>query len=73
GAARLLGAAAAARESAGMALPPAERGDVERAEARAREVLGPGDYRAAFRSGAGLRPEECAKELPDEGPDRPGR
>ncbi|WP_419995549.1 tetratricopeptide repeat protein [Streptomyces boninensis] len=39
-AARLLGSAARARELAGAPLPQAERGDVDRTEARVREALG---------------------------------
>ncbi|MFC0031687.1 BTAD domain-containing putative transcriptional regulator [Micromonospora chaiyaphumensis] len=67
GAARLLGAAAAAREAVGMPLPPAERGDVERIAARARAVLGEDGFKGEFEYGAGLRPEECvARTLAEE-------
>ncbi|MEV0880894.1 BTAD domain-containing putative transcriptional regulator [Micromonospora echinofusca] len=59
GAARLLGAAAATRESVGMALPPAERGDVKRIAALARAALGEDGFKSEFEYGAGLRPEEC--------------
>jgi predicted ATPase/DNA-binding SARP family transcriptional activator len=56
-AARLLGASSAARESVGAALPDAERGDVDRVGARAREDLGGAGFEAAFREGyaEGLR------------------
>lgn len=50
-AARLLGAAAAGRESAGAPLPDAERGDVDRIGARARAALGEAGFGAAFREG----------------------
>ncbi|MFI6066584.1 BTAD domain-containing putative transcriptional regulator [Micromonospora sp. NPDC051227] len=59
GAARLLGAAAAARESVGMPLPPAERLDVERIAARVRALLGEHGFKGEFDYGAGLLPEEC--------------
>ncbi|MER5491965.1 BTAD domain-containing putative transcriptional regulator [Streptomyces sp. NPDC002490] len=51
-AARLLGAAAAARSSVGAPLPRAERGDVDRVTGRAREALGEASYEAAFAEGA---------------------
>ncbi|NRQ37361.1 AfsR/SARP family transcriptional regulator [Nonomuraea sp. NN258] len=47
-AARLLGTAAALRESVGAPLPPAERGDVDRITARARTALGETAYAEAF-------------------------
>ncbi|WP_446459259.1 hypothetical protein [Streptomyces rubiginosohelvolus] len=47
-AARLLGAAAAARRRAGAPLPPAERGDVDRVTAAARAVLGAPAFTEAF-------------------------
>ncbi|MFB4316382.1 BTAD domain-containing putative transcriptional regulator [Actinomadura sp. 21ATH] len=50
-AARLLGAADAARASTGVPLPPAERGDVDRVAASAREALGSDAYRTAFEAG----------------------
>ncbi|MFE9246945.1 ATP-binding protein [Nocardiopsis sp. NPDC006938] len=50
-AARLLGAAAALRESAGSPLPPGERGDVERATARLRAALGERGLAAALAAG----------------------
>ncbi|NGO11177.1 AfsR/SARP family transcriptional regulator [Streptomyces sp. HC44] len=54
-AALLLGAAAAVRTSTGAPLPPAERGDVDRATARAREVLGEeAAFEAEFRRGEEL-------------------
>ncbi|GAA4041157.1 hypothetical protein [Streptomyces shaanxiensis] len=57
-AALLLGAAHAARDSVGMPLPPAERGDVDRITAAVREHLDEDAYLAAFRRGTGLTPEE---------------
>ncbi|WP_121188592.1 BTAD domain-containing putative transcriptional regulator [Nocardiopsis sp. Huas11] len=50
-AARLLGAAAATRESVGAPLPDAERGDVNRIGSRAREALGDADFEKAFDEG----------------------
>ncbi|MFG2714779.1 BTAD domain-containing putative transcriptional regulator [Streptomyces goshikiensis] len=50
-AAVLLGVAAALREGAGAPLPPAERGDVDRATARLRGVLGEAGFAAAFSRG----------------------
>ncbi|WP_073907085.1 BTAD domain-containing putative transcriptional regulator [Streptomyces sp. CB00455] len=50
-AARLLGSAAAARESVGAPLPAAERDDVDRATVRAGEVLGGEAFATAFRQG----------------------
>ena len=50
-AALLLGCAAAARAATGAPLPPAERGDVDRTTARAREVLGEAAFTAAYRRG----------------------
>ncbi|NUW34986.1 winged helix-turn-helix domain-containing protein [Nonomuraea sp. SMC257] len=51
-AARLLGKAAALRESAGAPLPPAERGDVDRVTASARAALGDTALAAALALGA---------------------
>jgi predicted ATPase len=51
-AARLLGAADALRRRAGGPMPVAERFDVDRAERRAREILGDREFDAAFASGA---------------------
>ncbi|MEU0954743.1 BTAD domain-containing putative transcriptional regulator [Streptomyces niveus] len=50
--AMLLGAAAAARESVGAPLPPAERRDVDRISAAARDGLGEADFDAEFDRGA---------------------
>lgn len=57
-AARLLGAAAAARQSVGMPLPPAERGDVDRITARVVEAIGEGAFATAFDEGSrdGMHP-----------------
>ncbi|MCP3822797.1 winged helix-turn-helix domain-containing protein [Streptomyces sp. A3M-1-3] len=57
-AAQLLGAAAAARESTGAPLPPAERGDVDRITAAGRGVLGAEAFTTAFGQGGGMEPEE---------------
>ncbi|KAA5832013.1 AfsR/SARP family transcriptional regulator [Saccharopolyspora hirsuta] len=51
-AARLLGAAAAARASVGTPLPRAERGDVDRITAEARKSLTDNDFDHAFDQGA---------------------
>ncbi|MFG2030724.1 BTAD domain-containing putative transcriptional regulator [Streptomyces sp. NPDC048825] len=58
-AALLLGAAATTRAATGAPLPPAEGGDVNRATARAREVLKEGAFEAAFRRGEGMVPEDA--------------
>jgi tetratricopeptide (TPR) repeat protein len=57
-AARLLGAAAAARESVDAPLPPAERGDVDRITAAATAALGPAAFAAEFARGAVTDPDE---------------
>ncbi|MFF5428098.1 MULTISPECIES: BTAD domain-containing putative transcriptional regulator [Streptomyces] len=59
-AARLLGAAHAARVSVGAPLPPAERGDVDRVTAALRTALGDAALAAAFTEGTGLGPAEAA-------------
>ncbi|SDU45986.1 ATP-binding protein [Jiangella alkaliphila] len=51
GAARLLGAAAAARDGAGAPLPPAERGDVDRITATAVALVGHDRFAAEFAAG----------------------
>ena len=53
-AALLLGAAAAARRSAGVPLPPGERVDVDRTAATAREALGQEGFARAFARGEAL-------------------
>ncbi|MFG3016521.1 BTAD domain-containing putative transcriptional regulator [Streptomyces cinerochromogenes] len=58
-AALLLGAAHAARRSVGAPLPPAERGDVDRITAAARDVLGERAFTEAFERGAWLSPAEA--------------
>jgi predicted ATPase/DNA-binding SARP family transcriptional activator len=58
-AAQLLGAAAAARESIALPLAPAERGDIDRATARAREALGEDGFDEAFERGGKLTPNEA--------------
>lgn len=55
-AARLLGRAAAARESVGAPLPPAERHDVDRIAARAREATSPAVFDAEFSAGRATGP-----------------
>lgn len=57
-AARLLGAAARARASVGTPLPRAERGDVDRITATARNALGEQAFAAEFERGATLEPDE---------------
>ncbi|MFG2292534.1 BTAD domain-containing putative transcriptional regulator [Streptomyces sp. NPDC048603] len=64
-AARLLGAAAALRESVGMPLPAAERADADRAAARARAALDEPAYAAAFARGRGPTPHLDLPDLPD--------
>jgi hypothetical protein len=61
-AARLLGAAAAAREAVGAPLPPAERGDVDRIAAAARAGLGGEAFAAAFAAGAAVPLDVVAVE-----------
>ncbi|WP_018219313.1 BTAD domain-containing putative transcriptional regulator [Salinispora pacifica] len=58
-AARLLGAAAMARDSVGAPLPAGERGDVDRITAAARAALGAPRFAAEFDRGTGLRPEQA--------------
>lgn len=53
-AAQMLGTAAAARQSAGAPLPPAERGDVDRITAKVRKELGPEAFATEFEHGATL-------------------
>ncbi|AGM04767.1 BTAD domain-containing putative transcriptional regulator [Amycolatopsis keratiniphila] len=50
-AARLLGAAAMLRRSAGAPMPPAEHGDIDRITARIRQALGDGAFATAFHHG----------------------
>lgn len=59
-AARLLGAATAARESVGTPLPPGERGDVDRISATVRDALGEPQFAMEFGHGptAGDNPGE---------------
>jgi tetratricopeptide (TPR) repeat protein len=57
-AARLLGSAAALRESALLPLAPAERDDVDRIAARAAAGLGEERYAAEFAAGGSLRPQD---------------
>ncbi|RCG23956.1 AfsR/SARP family transcriptional regulator [Sphaerisporangium album] len=58
-AAQLLGAAAATRASSALPRSPAERGDVDRIEARARHTLGEDGFAAEFARGGRLAPEEA--------------
>ncbi|MFB9854986.1 BTAD domain-containing putative transcriptional regulator [Micromonospora andamanensis] len=67
-AARLLGAAAAARESTGVPLQPAESGDVERISTAAMVGLSDNEYAAAFAAGRILSPEEARALVVDEPP-----
>ncbi|MCZ4120986.1 AfsR/SARP family transcriptional regulator [Streptomyces sp. H39-S7] len=62
-AARLLGTAAAVRESVGSPLPPAERGDVDRVTARATKDLGSDAFTTAFRQGRDLDPADHLRQL----------
>ncbi|QYA95592.1 AfsR/SARP family transcriptional regulator [Streptomyces anulatus] len=61
-AARLLGAAAAARRRAGAPLPPAERADVDRVTAAARTVLGAPAFTEAFDRGGRESAEDAVRE-----------
>ncbi|MGK5498784.1 AfsR/SARP family transcriptional regulator [Streptomyces sp. URMC 125] len=60
-AAVLLGAADAARRGLGAPLPAAERGDVDRIAAAARETLGEAAFAEAFERGARLTAEEAVR------------
>jgi hypothetical protein len=60
-AARLLGAAAAAREGVGAPLPAAERGDVDRASAAACGALGEDTFSAEFARGVAADPDELVE------------
>ncbi|MCD2467027.1 NB-ARC domain-containing protein [Streptomyces sp. MBT42] len=62
GAALLLGAASALRASTGAPLPPAERADVDAAEAAARTVLGPEVFTETFAHGTTLSHERAVAE-----------
>ncbi|MEV7371851.1 BTAD domain-containing putative transcriptional regulator [Streptomyces sp. NPDC090301] len=62
GAALLLGAASALRASTGAPLPPAERADVDAAEAAARTALGPEAFTETFAHGATLPHEQAVAE-----------
>ncbi|WP_033429346.1 ATP-binding protein [Saccharothrix syringae] len=62
-AATLLGTADAARRSRGAPLPPAERGDVDRATTALVEVLG-GDFARHFARGAALTPRQAFRLRP---------
>ncbi|MFH9367001.1 AfsR/SARP family transcriptional regulator [Streptomyces anulatus] len=61
-AARLLGAAAAARRRAGAPLPPAERADVDRVTVAARTVLGAPAFTEAFDRGGRESAEDAVRE-----------
>jgi predicted ATPase/DNA-binding SARP family transcriptional activator len=63
-AARLLGAAAAARESVGAPLPPAERGDIERIAAAARLAIGEPAFASELERGPALAPDELVRPTP---------
>jgi hypothetical protein len=60
-AARLLGAAAAAREGVGAPLPAPERGDVDRATAAAVGALDEATFSADFARGAAADPDELVE------------
>ncbi|WP_040421247.1 BTAD domain-containing putative transcriptional regulator [Actinopolymorpha alba] len=62
-AARLLGAASAARASVGAPLPAAERGDVDRITAALQAALGEAGLEAGFEQGTALRPDTDAELL----------
>ncbi|XVQ85394.1 hypothetical protein ACQP2K_42505 [Microbispora siamensis] len=66
-AARLLGAAAAARESMRVAATPAERGDTKRTTAAVRAALGDDGFAEAFGRGRELRPDEARALLDQAG------
>ncbi|QGN45664.1 BTAD domain-containing putative transcriptional regulator [Micromonospora sp. WMMD558] len=58
-AARILGAAAAARAASGVPVAPAERDDTDRLTARLVAVLGAAGFAAAYRAGHDLSPGEA--------------
>lgn len=62
-AAALLGTAEALRDSVGSPLPDAERGDVDRAAARARDGLGAATYAKAVDAGRTMLPDEHVAAL----------
>ncbi|MFC4535924.1 BTAD domain-containing putative transcriptional regulator [Sphaerisporangium dianthi] len=62
-AARLLGAAAAVREAAGIVLTPAEEGDTHRTIGAARAALGEDAFARLFAHGRALRPEQARSLL----------
>ncbi|WP_074312446.1 AfsR/SARP family transcriptional regulator [Micromonospora cremea] len=67
-AARLLGAAASAREAAAMPLTPADQPDVDRATDMARAKLGDDDFATAYEQGRRLSPEEVRRLVHRSGP-----
>ncbi|MBB6174526.1 putative ATPase/DNA-binding SARP family transcriptional activator [Nocardiopsis mwathae] len=73
-AARLLGAAAAARASVGAPLPQGERADVDRITARVRTDLGEEEFDAEAAAGARRHPDDLVGDRPVRGavPDRGG-
>jgi tetratricopeptide (TPR) repeat protein len=62
-AATLLGVAAAARDSSGAPLPPAERFDVDRIEATAVEQIGQEAFDIAYESGRGRNLDDTVEEI----------
>ncbi|CAM4011557.1 BTAD domain-containing putative transcriptional regulator [Kibdelosporangium persicum] len=71
-AARLLGAAGAARQGAGAPLPPAERADIDRITGRTRETLGEEDFAIEYERGSRLSPAAALSSV-DDVMDRAGR
>jgi tetratricopeptide (TPR) repeat protein len=64
-AALLLGASVAAREATRTRLPPADRGDLDRALTAARTALGGAAFTAAFHRGRDLSPHEAFAQWAD--------
>ncbi|MGH3391787.1 MAG: tetratricopeptide repeat protein, partial [Actinomadura sp.] len=62
-AARLLGAAAAARRSSGLPPGPVELDDIDRVTARIRAVLPEDDFAAEFDHGGTLSPADCLRDI----------
>jgi predicted ATPase/DNA-binding SARP family transcriptional activator len=62
-AAQLLGAADAARRSAGAGLPPSDDADVNRISAVTRQALGEAAFAAEFQNGRRLRPDQASSLL----------